>query len=54
MVCCSILELIALEMQEGNSNSAQAAPHTITSFQPASLMQLIPNTMATHTITLYK
>ena len=26
-------------------------PHTITSFQPALLAQLIPNTTATHTIT---
>ena len=48
MVCCSILELIALVMQAGNSNSAQ---RTIKSFQPALLAQLIPNTTATHTIT---
>ena len=47
MVCCSILELIALVMQAGNSNSARH----ITSFQPALLVQLIPNTTATHTIT---
>ena len=34
-------------MQAGNSNSA----HTITSFLPALLAQLIPNTMAAHAIT---
>ena len=39
----------ALVMQAGNSNSAQ--PRTITRFRPASLVQLIPNTTATHTIT---
>ena len=44
------LELIALIMQAGNSNSARL-PCTITSFQPALLVQLIPNTTATHTIT---
>ena len=36
-------------MQAGNSNSA--APRTITSFLPALLAQLIPNTTATHAIT---
>ena len=44
-----VLGLIALIMQARNSNSA--APCTITSFQPALLAQLIPNTTATHTIT---
>ena len=52
MVCCSILELIALVMQAGNSNSARLRLALyITSFQPTLLAQLIPNTTATHTIT---
>ena len=39
----------ALVMQVGNSNSAWLC--TITSFLPALLAQLIPNTTATHAIT---